>query len=455
MAIGNRSDRFIHGYCLVMVILILVSHYLTQNLESTQLFSTTNTTEFFVETELTKDIEVEHEFVVEQSDLMQENIELPISFDIKPSSDSLCGTSMSIVQDQYCKNHKHCFEHEQEDIEAETTAIPSPKEDDEEGCKMLWFAGFHEGTSLCNTKGKEYKYMYSVALNSAIANAAHSLQPVLMLGRLELKETYNKIATNITSTPPLLNKFGEWAKEKGAKVVIVPRLSFQDSIDKIYPNMKPELRQGPWLRLEIPHLVRQHALINSNICKRHVLYTDVDVLFANTLRKKNVQELVDALSADDAVIMYGRQFPKAPKITNTGVMLINIHKFGNEIPRMIENLEENGKTVALDQGLINRYFETNKHKLKRTLLPIHYNWKAYWKLEPSTIDQVKIIHTHGAKPGIGMEEIGSCNFTALPPIKSYDILFRQGICCDKGRTAAWFIKLHEKFLAPSKDICDS
>ena len=40
-----------------------------------------------------------------------------------------------------------------------------------EGCKMLWFVGFHYGNEACNKKGMVLKNMYSATLNSAILNA--------------------------------------------------------------------------------------------------------------------------------------------------------------------------------------------------------------------------------------------------------------------------------------------
>mmetsp|Transcript_3802 Transcript_3802/g.5817 ORF Transcript_3802/g.5817 Transcript_3802/m.5817 type:complete len:435 (+) Transcript_3802:62-1366(+) len=367
------------------------------------------------------------------------------AFANKPSSNSVCTTDSDFIA-KYCESIT-CLEHKVE-IEQETG-----KSRVKQGCKTLWFAGMHESKEDCRIDGNGYQNMYGAALNSAILNAGNSLQPVLMLGRLGLDSENSTV----------LSKFGSWAENTGAKVITVPRLSFQDVVDKHFSSAGPEHRQGPWLRMEIPRLIKEHRLFdmpNMNICKEHVLYTDVDVIFANKLTKANIKFLTNGLSSAGAVLSYGREYGKAPVTSNTGVMVINVKKFAKEIPGMIKLLDKKGNFGAYDQGLIKAYFGSKKkwfkRKLKRHVLPIHYNWKAYWKLEPSNFDQVKIIHFHGPKPGRGLEEIASCNITGvelLPVYKAYENLLNQGICCDRGRTATWAMDSLQKLIPAFEDIC--
>ena len=315
---------------------------------------------------------------------------------------------------------------------------------------MLWFAGFHE-ENTCNEKGTGYKNMYTDALNSAILNAGESLQPVLMLGRLGLDDASNTTASTHRRTTT--SKIGQWAEARGAWVINVPRLSFQDIVDKHYAQKGFGHRQGPWLRLEIPRLIKEHGLMNisETICKSHVLYTDADVLFPNKLSPESLSQLVDTLLSDDATLMYGRESGKEAGFVNTGVMVLNVKKFSRKIPGMLQFLNKRGDQGAFDQGLVNNY-----PRLTRSLLPIHYNWKLYWKLEPSTFDQVKIIHLHGPKPGRGLEKVASCDAEGLPSQykEPYGDLYQWGICCDKGRSAAWFMDSYDKLRAPFKDICE-
>lgn len=315
---------------------------------------------------------------------------------------------------------------------------------EEEECKILWFAGMHEDGSCSRVDHSGYQNMYAVALESAIINAGDSLQPVLMLGRLDME------------SPSKLSKFGSWAKSRGAFVITVPELSFQDVVNQHYSNHNPSHRQGPWLRLEIPRLIKEHNLFNKkeNICKDHILYTDSDVIFPNEITKFDIKQLRDELSSSGAMVSYGRESLKRPEISNTGVMVIDVAKFGEAVPGMVNFLKEKGPRIAYDQGLINKYLQVHNDKYRATLLDIHYNWKIYWKVEPSTFDQVKIIHLHGPKPNRGLEAIASCDPNLYSYPDAYDWLVEQGICCDKGRSARWVKETLELMRVAPEDICD-
>ena len=134
-------------------------------------------------------------------------------------------------------------------------------------CKWLWFSGMHEGngaSSAPNDKYGGYQSNYASALISARINAP-VLQPVLMLGRHGLNATSG------------LSHFGRWARMQGALVFNVDRLEFQDQLDR---HLGTRLHmQGPYLRLHVPVLIREHHLLTKDICSDVVLYTDCDVVF--------------------------------------------------------------------------------------------------------------------------------------------------------------------------------
>mmetsp|Transcript_8867 Transcript_8867/g.18565 ORF Transcript_8867/g.18565 Transcript_8867/m.18565 type:complete len:170 (-) Transcript_8867:2313-2822(-) len=168
---------------------------------------------------------------------------------------------------------------------------------------------------------------------------------------------------------------------------------------------------------------------------------------------------MDDLSSSGAAVMYGREFQKKAHIHNTGVMLMDVDKFENELPEIVKLLGSKGKPNGFDQGLLNNYFSLAGNELKRTLLPIYYNWKAYWKVEPSAFHEVKIVHSHGPKVGTGMDIIASCEFQKIEEMGTtqknvYHPLIKEGICCDKGRTAAWFVDSFQRLLPLPEDICE-
>jgi hypothetical protein len=380
------------------------------------------------------------------------------SFKHVPSSDSMCHpdqdannrTDETIAA--YCEN-VNCMHHEKDvDDELLVSLGEDAIEEDSGGCKMLWFAALHESDKLCDTASGHHAYSvdYSVALNSALKNAHDSLQPVLLVGRFGMD--------NENSNEP--RKFGRWAEQRGVKVIHVPRLTFQDDVIRGNPshfqNKMFGPLQGPFLRLDIPKFVKEHSLFDMpNVCKHHVLYTDVDVIFANRITQQDVQSL--SKSMGQAIVSYGREYSKGPLITNTGVMVMNVERFEQELPKMLQQARDEEVYPQHDQQMLNNYREANDTlKEKFQLLPMHYNWKAYWRLEPSTFSQIKILHLHGPKFGSGLQAMGKCNVTAvsLIPHKAYQPILHQGICCDRGRTAEWSVEAIHHLKAPIDDLCD-
>jgi len=382
-------------------------------------------------------------------------VTLPI-YNSKPNSGSMChpdysnGTGLELVT-SHCRGHK-CMPHSKDvdksllDLSFQDVNVTS---DGKEGCKMLWFAAMHETEGMCDGRGHAYNVDYSIALNSFLANAKDVLQPVLILGRYGTKYE--------NSTDP--SKLALWAEERGVQVVYSSRLSFQEDVNKGLSNLFSSKTfshlQGPFLRLDIPKFIKEHSLLDQpNICTDHVLYTDVDVIFSARFTDKDVQILQKSIG--DGMLLYGREYLKRRDIGNTGVMVINVDQFERELPKILHMAKNLETYPTHDQEMLGRYSSRKTSKMYK-LLPIFYNWKTYWGLEPSDFSQVKIVHLHGPKVGNYLEEMSTCNVTILSPtfvFPDYIKLLNQGICCDQGRTSQWAIETTNKLQAPIEDLCE-
>jgi len=373
---------------------------------------------------------------------------------LSPPEDSRChadhpGFAATEKRCRPLRNNGHCWTHEREEEPTRpstaTTVGAVANNNAAPRCRrMLWFAGMYEGPPETTCRTDRYQRIYGAALNSAVDNASETIQPVLMLGRLNADRK--------------LSRFGEWAASKGAKVLTVEKLSFQEVVDEHYGDGPDNYRIGPWLRLDIPRLLREDPAFDDvpPECKTHVLYTDSDVIFPNPITADDTASLVDDLVASNgaAAVSYGRESTKKRESRNTGVMVIDVDAFEREIPNLIGSFD--GRQATFDQTLINEHLPDER----KLVLPIHWNWKPYWRLSPSSIDEVKVVHFHGPKPGgFGLEAIASCDpddATTTPErIKEkYGIYIDQGICCDGGATAAWALAAVDRWTPPASEVCD-
>jgi hypothetical protein len=295
--------------------------------------------------------QTEKMYAQEHHDVMPKLKKLP-DFSPVPSFGSNCQTNASVIR-HYCvrRNPTKCLMHKNEPL-LPTRGNIHQNLSDVNGdtnieCKTLWFSGIHE----LNSCG--YKRFYASALNSALLNARDIFQPVIMIGRNGLP---NQNSTEKT-------KFEVWAEQRGVIVVRVPRLSFQEHVDKRFKDHLSH--HGAFLRLEIPRIVQELRLLEmSNTCQNLALYTDVDVLFPNKITQNDIQILTNQLaSTHGAYIMYGREYSKDPEIFNTGVMLFDIQKFGAVVPKILE-LAERKDYITFDQGMINNYFTQDEYLMK-------------------------------------------------------------------------------------------
>ncbi|MBE3138203.1 MAG: hypothetical protein IMZ63_00125 [Actinobacteria bacterium] len=77
---------------------------------------------------------------------------------------------------------------------------------------------------------------------------------------------------------------------------------------------------------------------------------------------------------------------------NTGVLQLNVKNITESYKDLIEFSIKNNfrvKKSVVDQGILNVFYEG-----KFTKLPIEYNWKTYWGLNPDAY----VVHFHGLKP---------------------------------------------------------
>ena len=370
---------------------------------------------------------------------------------------------------------KHrCFDHVPETMPAplapysRTTHQQDASSSTAAPCQTLWFSGFDEGTvSQCPEHGgRGIRLEYAAALASAREHARGVLQPVLLLSRSGA--TANETAGALRT----------WALEQGAIVITVERLSFHDEVLRWN---KGDGRVGPYLRLDIPQIIEQHGLLDRpGICPQHVLYTDADVMFVNPISHSDMDSLKSYLvhrqttehrwwkrplswpswrQPDPPMVLYGREWHMRHRTpVNTGVMLMDVPAFREEFPHMIAFRNQSPDPTqfyAFDQGWMNSYFSQNKvMKAKRHLLPLYWNWKLYWRLDPSVYSSLKLVHFHGPKPAVGAREMAACNVHHVDDIPmDYRALIEDATCCDEGRTASRVLRFFDRIVPTSDEIC--
>jgi len=319
------------------------------------------------------------------------------------------------------------------------------------GCKTLWFAGMSLGlNSQCTPMGGGYQTEYAMALASARINAKHSLQPVLLLSTYGLEGV---------TTPAEDHSIAKWARSQGAIVIGIDKLSFQDTANWLVAGAGPEHAVGPYLRMDIPRIIQKANLFDlPNVCPRHVMYTDSDVLFVNPITIEDMTVLKSYIAPDKpAYLMYGRESNiNDLQPVNTGVFLMDVLRWEKEWEDILRfGKEKEGGFGAFDQGWINEYYNQNaEYQKKVAMLPIAWNWKDYWALHPGLWTDVKILHLHGPKPDRGLWEMASCflgNLTDQPG--PYGVLIVWGVCCNDGSVAHHARKIYELLLPHARSAC--
>lgn len=149
-------------------------------------------------------------------------------------------------------------------------------------------------------------------------------------------------------------------------------------LDKFDIHTSYDKLAGTFMRLDIPFIEKEDEF---------VLYSDIDVYFNSDIRLSDLPKPTYLAAAPE----FEKDVQKM-RYFNAGVLILNTQNMKNKCKKIFEDLKE-GKANQIglfDQGFLNQYcFED------MDLLPIEYNWKPYWGINPTA----KIIHYHGIKPG--------------------------------------------------------
>jgi hypothetical protein len=179
------------------------------------------------------------------------------------------------------------------------------------------------------------------------------------------------------------NEFTEWLTRHGVRIV-QHRSFVREQLEELgrqkgNPHLAAAL-SGAFSRVELPELSNADRL----------LYTDCDVIFRG--------EVVPELEANPC-----NHFAVAPEGVqddyvnmNTGVMLMNIARLRESLPKFRQYISENLADLereSWDEAAYRWYYCDNNGPLWDRLRP-ELNWKPYWGENA----QAKIVHFHGPKP---------------------------------------------------------
>lgn len=177
-------------------------------------------------------------------------------------------------------------------------------------------------------------------------------------------------------------------KQYGAKV-IPHRFSHYEEVQRLFRTdfkgrpVDSRKVAGTFMRLDIPFLEKE---------EEYVLYVDMDVFFIRDVRAEDLPK-PEYLAASSE---FSRQ-QNMKLYFNAGVLVMNVRNMRRRCKKIFRDLKEGKATPGFDQGYLNKYCLAD-----RTWLPVEYNWKPYWGVNP----QAAIIHYHGMKPGGTNENSG-------------------------------------------------
>ena len=177
--------------------------------------------------------------------------------------------------------------------------------------------------------------------------------------------------------------------------IILHKFSHEQFLPIVYPEdyMKQQYGKvisykkiaGTFMRLDIPFIEKDDEF---------VLYCDIDVLF-------NCEISLDELPKPHYLAAAPEFEKDVTKMSsfNAGVLLLNVRNMKEKITNIFNCMKkgERNSSGLFDQGFLNQFcFED------MDLLPIEFNWKPYWGINP----QAKIIHFHGMKPNGNIDNSG-------------------------------------------------
>ncbi len=174
------------------------------------------------------------------------------------------------------------------------------------------------------------------------------------------------------------DKLLHWLKSKPIRLIDVSDFDIFSVLEEHYKDKRLMIARGAWQRVIIPQVCE---LLGYN--DNHVLYTDIDVIFTENM-KKPIDINVDKFAC---VIEGG-----IAKHYNTGTMIINVPYFDSIYEPFINFcITRNFNFPSFDQGALNQF--VNLHQI--TVLD-HFEWNfaPYMHGDPKNS---RIVHFHGPK----------------------------------------------------------
>jgi lipopolysaccharide biosynthesis glycosyltransferase len=164
--------------------------------------------------------------------------------------------------------------------------------------------------------------------------------------------------------------------------VVHPNISYKEIIINNYSKIgvwnDPHVCLAAFLRFEVANVCK-----DLSIGDKYVWYIDTDTLLQHH----------PIFLEDVPVLAASVEFVKNDwNMYNTGVLQLNVASMLDTYKDLIDFSVKNNfnvKKSVVDQGILNVFYAD-----KFTKLPITYNWKTYWGLNPEAF----IIHFHGLKP---------------------------------------------------------
>lgn len=139
------------------------------------------------------------------------------------------------------------------------------------------------------------------------------------------------------------------------------------------------------------------------------------------------------------ITAYGSEFKfLSDHSVNTGVMIMNVDRFGSEWPKILKFAQDQNEFPGHDQILLNAYFAQEDNKDKVVGLPTFWSHKTYWPADIGLWHEIKVLHTHGPKPGSGLWHMADCDMNVRSvelEDEDYKAIVKWGTCCNQGVAA--------------------
>lgn len=195
------------------------------------------------------------------------------------------------------------------------------------------------------------------------------------------------------------DKLLDWLKSKPIKLIDISGFDIFNILNNYYEGNQLMIAKGAWQRVIISKVCEQLGYDD-----KHVLYTDIDVIFTENMRKPiNIKVENFACAKEGGV--HGHY--------NTGSMIINVPYFNSIYEPFVDFcIKQNFNFTAYDQGALNEFVGIDQI----TLLD-HFEWN-FAPYMHGDLKNCRIVHFHGNKaPTIEMFlDRGHDKFSPFPKL---------------------------------------